>query len=256
MSETVEGTANRVDCPQCGAANETPSGRSFFPCAFCDATLFVDRAGVVQYYQLPRLLNADAARASLMRWMAGNQTVKHLDRKSTIAPPGALSFPMWMFRTRRRAGEEVYVEPAAPTPIPQLADLRVPAGNLVPYRGSEDGSEVIDAVVPASVAREWIDQRGIGQIHETALVRVPFWKFEYSFSGNGYQAMVDGSTGEVLAAIYPEKSEAPYYLVGVLGAVLFGIEGILISNLIVKFLAYAITSIPLALVAYLVTRKV
>jgi hypothetical protein len=45
-------------------------------------------------------------------------------------------------------------------------------------------------------------------------------------------------------------------LVAVLGLVLFGLEGLVISNLFVKFIAYAITAVPLALIAFWVTRKV
>jgi len=248
--------ARQVDCPQCGAASDVPSGDRFYPCPFCDATLFVDRSGVVQHYELPRLLDAEQALAALKRWMAGNDTVKDLDRKSAIGVPRSISFPMWTFRAQVRGGEEFFVEPAAPTPVPQLADLKIPAGKLLPYRGVSDGSEVVDATIPLEVAREWLEQRGVGATHETALIRVPLWRFEYSFSGSNYQALVEASTGEVLAAVFPEKSEAPYYLVGILGALLFGIEGLLISNLIVKLLAYSVTAVPLTLIAYLVTRKV
>ena len=54
----------------------------------------------------------------------------------------------------------------------------------------------------------------------------------------------------------PEKAESPYFLVAALGLILFGVEGLLISNLVAKFVAYAITAVPLTLLAYWVARKV
>ena len=71
-----------------------------------------------------------------------------------------------------------------------------------------------------------------------------------------YRALVEGSTGTVLAGVYPEKAESPYVLIAVLGLLLFGIEGLAISNLVVKLLAYAVTAIPLTLIAFWVARKV
>ena len=60
----------------------------------------------------------------------------------------------------------------------------------------------------------------------------------------------------MLAAVYPEKAESPYVLIAVLGLVLFGLEGLAISNPVLKILAYAVTAIPLTLIAYWVARKV
>ena len=59
-----------------------------------------------------------------------------------------------------------------------------------------------------------------------------------------------------MSAVYPEKAESPFYLVAGLGLVLFGLEGLLISNLFYKLMAYAVTAVPLTLLAYWVARKV
>ena len=101
MSSPAPASANTITCTQCGGENELASGRRLFQCQYCDATLFVDRGGVVNHYRLPPLLGADEARAALRRWMAGNETVKDLDKKSSLGGLRAVSFPMWLFRVRR-----------------------------------------------------------------------------------------------------------------------------------------------------------
>lgn len=253
MSEPL---ANTLRCPQCGGENPLPAGERLVGCAFCGATLFVDRSGLVSHYRLPRLLDAAAAAEALRRWMAGNQTVKDLDRKATVEPPAALSFPLWMFRTRSRGGEAVVIEPAAPTPVPQIVDLELPAGKLEPFHPEAAPAETMAATVPLETARGWLGKAGGGEITETSLVHVPFWRFTYRYRGEGYSALVEASTGTVLAAIFPAKSEAPYLLVAALGLLLFAVEGFLIANLFWKAVVYGVTAVPLFLVAWWVTRRV
>ena len=255
-SSPPEENASSVLCSQCGGKNEVSTGSRFVTCVFCDTTLFVDRAQVVFHYRLPPLLAQEEAAAALRRWMAGNETVKDLDRKSEIEAIEPISFPVWLFRTSQSGVESVYFEPAAPTPVPQVTDLSIPAGRLEPYRPEDDEMSVVDVQVPLETARGWLEQRKVGPIHETALVRVPFWRCRYQYGGKTYQAAVDASTGAVLAGVFPEKSESPYIAVAVLGLILFGAEGLLIGDLLVKLIAYAVTAIPLTLLAYWVARKV
>lgn len=256
MSDPVTASANTIACTQCGGENELASGRRLLRCQYCDATLFVDRGGVVNHYRLPPLLGADEARAALRRWMAGNETVKDLDKKSSLGAVTPVSFPMWLFRVRRGGREEAFVEPAAPTPIPQLADLKVPAGKLQPYSGESVEVAAVEATIPLETARGWLEQRGVGDPEETALVQVPLWRCSYRYQDTGYEALVDGSTGAVLASVYPEKSESPYVLVALLGLILFTIEGFVISNPVIKLFVFGITAVPLLLLAWWVTRKV
>ncbi len=81
-SSRPEESGSSVLCSQCGGKNEVPTGHRFVTCVFCDTTLFVDRAQVVFHYRLPPLLAEEEATAALRRWMAGNDTVKDLDRKA------------------------------------------------------------------------------------------------------------------------------------------------------------------------------
>jgi hypothetical protein len=256
-SRHPEEIESSVVCTQCGGKNEVPTGDQLVTCVFCNTTLFVDRARVVFHYRLPPLLTEEEALAALRRWMAGNDTVKDLDRKAEIEPLAAISFPVWLFRTMESGAEQVFFEPAAPTPVPQVTDLSIPAGRLEPYRPEDDETmRVVEVQVPLETALGWLEQRQVGPIHETALVRVPFWRGSYKYDGKTYYAAVDASTGEVLAGVYPEKAESPYVLVAVLGLVLFGAEGLLIGNLFVKLVAYGLTAVPLTLLAYWVARKV
>ena len=95
-----------------------------------------------------------------------------------------------------------------------------------------------------------------GGLLETALVHVPFWRASYDFGGRTYSALVEGSTGVVLASVFPEKAEAPYFLVAALGLILFGAEGLIIQDFFLKLLAYGVTAVPLLGLAWWVTRRV
>ena len=278
----AEPLTTTLTCPQCGADNPLPSGQRLVECTFCDATLFVDRSGLVSHYEVPRLLGAEEAEKALRRWMAGNDTVKGLDRQARLQSSVPLLFPMWMFRLRRSGGEVVRVEPAAPTTEPQLADLQVPAGQLRPYEGGakngpgrpdrpgpSDGGEAggetggetaapMPVQVPLETARGWLEQReGEGaRVSETALVHLPLWQCEYLYRGDPYTALVDGSTGAVLASRFPAKSEGPFWVVAILGVLLFLVEGLVVSNPGVKAVLYGVTAVPLFLLAWWVARKV
>lgn len=257
-------TAPALRCPQCGGENLLPSGERLLPCAFCGASLYVDRSGLVSHYRLPRLLDRSAAEQALRRWMAGNDTVKDLDTKAEGIELAPLSFPLWMFRCREGGGETVVGRPAAATPEPALADLAVPAGRLEPYGGSPvagedavDAAEAVEAVpasVPLDTARGWLPAGG--EVTETALVHVPLWRATYRFAGRPYAAVVEASTGAVLASVFPEKAETPYLAVAALGLVVFAVEGLLIFSPLWKAVAMGLTALPLVGAAWFVTSRV
>lgn len=244
-----------ITCPSCGAETQLPSGERLVSCAFCGSSLYVDRGDAVSRYRLPRLLDAAQARAALARWMAGNETVKDLDRKSRVSELVPVAFPVWMFRSDAGGGR-VFVEPAAPTPIPEIADLEVPAGELVADREGEASEETVEPTIPAATARGWLEGRGVESFSETALVRLPLWRARYVFAGREYQALVDGSTGRVLATVFPEKAESPFFLVAILGLIVFGVLGLAISHPLTKLVAFAVAAVPLWLLAFWVARRV
>jgi hypothetical protein len=255
-----DGSQGTVACPQCGGENVLPSGTELLVCSFCGASIFVDRSQVVIHYRLPRLLDEGQAREALRRWMAGNDTVKDLDSLATLGAVQPASFPMWLFRLRGARGESVLVEPAAATPIGELADLDLPAGKLEPFGGGEAGVEATDVTVPLATAKNWLVSRAgtnaAGDLAEQALVHVPLWRCAYQYAGKPYVALVEASTGRTFAAVFPAKAETPYIAVAALGFVLFLVEGFAIKNPFLKAVVYAVTAAPVLGVAYWVTRKV
>ena len=194
--------------------------------------------------------------------MAGNQTVKDLDRKSILSTAAPIWFPVWLFRlaaTGANGGEEVRVQPAAPTPISQLADLRIPAGELQPFTGEEQESSAPEGThqptIPIETARGWLGETA-ERVRETARVHIPLWECRYQYEGRGYVALVDGSTGAVLASVFPEKAESPFRLVAAIGLIFFTLAGLAIPHPLLKLMAYAVLALPLTLLAYWVSRKV
>lgn len=254
----LDGSQGKVACPQCGGENVLPTGTALLLCAFCGASIFVDRSQVVSHYRVPRLLDPAQAREALRRWMAGNDTVKDLDRLATIGAVSPLSFPLWLFRFAGGGGETVVVEPAAATPIGELADLDLPAGQLQPFGDGEAGVEATAVSVPLATAKGWLAQRpqAAGQVKEQALVHVPLWRCEYQYQGRTYVALVEASTGRTMASVFPAKAETPYWAVAVVGSLVFLIEGIALRNPFVKALVYAVTAVPMLGAAYWVTRKI
>jgi hypothetical protein len=251
-----------LKCPQCGGELTPASGERVVRCRYCDGTLWVDRGGLVSHYSLPWLLDQNAAGAALRRWMAGNQTVKDLDQKSTLTGLERTAFPMWLFRFETPRGEAVVVEPAAPTPNALVADLQVPAGKLEPYHEAAAGVAATAATVPLETARGWVGERLAtqrndgGRLVENALVEVPLWHCAYTYGGASYTALVDGSTGAVLASVFPAKRESPFIGVAALGLVLFLVAGLAFSNPLLKLASYAVIAAPLFGLAYVIARKV
>lgn len=246
-----------IVCPQCGGENDLPTGQRFFPCRYCGTSLYADRSGVVSYYRVPSRLDGTEAEAALRRWMAGNDTVRGLDTDSEIQNLEALDFPMWMFRIEEATGESTHTQPAAPLPIPMVLDLELPAGEIEPYREKSAAAEPIEITIPIETAQAWLRQKvGDTVVLESALVRISLWKCHYRYEGSDYVALVDASTGLVMASVYPEKSESPYYLVAGLSLVLFTLEGLIIGNPFLKVFAFTVTALPLVGLAYWVARRV
>jgi hypothetical protein len=74
--------------------------------------------------------------------------------------------------------------------------------------------------------------------------------------GRSYQAAVDGVSGKVFPADFPAKAETPFVGVAALAIIIFGLEGLLIQNLIFKLAAYAVSAVPILAIAWLTSRKV
>src|SRR5512139_3989585 len=98
-------------CTQCGGELHPDEGQIFLTCPYCNSTVFVDKTQVVFHWYLAPTMDEGKARASLARWMAGNQTVKDLDKKARLVGQTFEYFPIWLFKRRNIQGkEEIVIE--------------------------------------------------------------------------------------------------------------------------------------------------
>ena len=87
------------------------------------------------------------------------------------------------------------------------------------------------------------------QLAEASLVHLPIYVFKYDYSGQTYTALVEGSSGKVLANLFPAKAETPYLAVATLATVGF----LLLSCLpLAGYQIYRETGLLVGVAAYLV----
>ena len=248
----------QILCRQCSAPLPIEQGTQYVNCEYCGTTNFVDKGQTVFHYAVRETVRQDEALAALRRWMAGNETIKGLDKDAQIKQPVFQHFPMWFVRVSRNGKEEVYLEPAAALSVSELKHLSIPASDLEPYDHSLDDSAVV-ATVPYNAMLGWLkEEQGVEakEIQEVSLVHLPTYVFKYSYKDRRYTAVVDAATSEVFANIYPSKWEAPYLAIGAaafaayfcaalipLGGFLFG-DG---SGLGLGLLIYAAVAVVLAI---------
>lgn len=214
--------ATQLRCTQCGAELHPDEGQLFVTCASCNSTVYLDKSRVVFHYALAPTVDEGKARSLLAQWMAGNDTVKNLDKKSQVIAQTFEYFPLWYFKRRLQGKEEIVLEPAAATSVSELRRLSLPAGDLQRYDPSLD-TQAHAPTVPLQTALGWLQGRGLGaaDLAETALVHVPLYTFKYVFNNKTYTALVEAATGKVFANVFPPKAEAPYRLAGCASALAF-----------------------------------
>jgi DNA-directed RNA polymerase subunit RPC12/RpoP len=215
--------ANVFSCTQCGGELHPDEGQIFLTCPYCSSTVYLDKRQAVFHWYLAPTLDEAKARAALARWMAGNQTVKDLDKKARLVSATFQYFPLWYFKRRSQAGkEDILLEPAAAISVSELRNLKLLAGDLRKYDLGL-GAQAVEPTVPLDAVLGWLEERKIprDELTERALVHIPLYIFKYNFQGKDYLAIVEGGTGGVFANIYPAKAEAPYLLAGGITAGVF-----------------------------------
>jgi predicted RNA-binding Zn-ribbon protein involved in translation (DUF1610 family) len=215
--------SSTISCTQCGGELHPEQGQMFFTCPYCSATVYLDKSRVVFHWYLAPTLDEAKARASLARWMAGNETVKDLDQKARLTGAAFEYFPVWYFKHQLPGGkEDILLEPAAATSISEIRRVRLPGGDLRKYDSGLD-AQAQPPSVPLQTALGWLADRQVPQqeIAEQALVHIPMYTFKYVYQNRPYAAVVEAATGGVFANIFPAKAEAPYLMVGGLAAIVF-----------------------------------
>jgi DNA-directed RNA polymerase subunit RPC12/RpoP len=249
----------QVNCTQCGASLTVGATERLLDCPYCDTAIVVDGSQTLFHeVMLPTVKAADTG-AHLRRFLGGRDTVANLDQQAVLSEPVLEYFPFWAFTVAGERGDQLVLQPAAPSSLQGLQGLSLPAGNTRPMDPEVTGeAAVIEPEVPMETAREWLSGRfGDGvQVRRSVLYHLPLYRTPYSCKGETYRAAVDGVTGKVFPADFPAKAEAPYVLVAVLALAVFAVEGLLISNPIVKLLAYAVSAIPILGLAWMTSRKV
>lgn len=208
-----------VGCPKCGAKVEFDAGTKFVRCSYCSSQIFIDRSGAGFYYIIPFLVKEENAVGIFKRWAAGPTKAKFLDQRAQIASVKRQFFPVYLFKRDVDGGEMVKVEPAGSTTLPGLHSLKVPAGDLKIFDASYELGGVPLIQPDIEMSAYFAGLPGIGK--EQALVYFPIWTLDYVHEGKKYQAVIDGSSGEVFAADFPKRGSAPYMLVAGVGFVAF-----------------------------------
>jgi LSD1 subclass zinc finger protein len=261
----------QILCRQCSAPLPVEHGSQYVECEYCGTTNVVEKGQSVFHYAVQPTVDETESVAALRRWMAGNDTIKGLDREAKIERPEFEYFPMWLVRRRRGDEEDIFLEPAAALAVSELKHLSVPAGDLQPYdEAMEDAA--VRATVPYETMLGWLKEEHEvrpAEIHEVALVHLPVFHFVYSYKDRRFSALVDAATGRVFCNIFPAKWEVPYQTIGAVAFVAYflaafiPIGGYLISGgsgLALALLIYAgvvaALAIPLFSAAAAISKKV
>lgn len=247
-----------VSCTQCGAAIEPRADERLLVCPFCSTALVLDGSTTLFHEMMLPTIAAEQVSAHLRRFLGGDSTVADLDKKARLDPPRLEYFPFWAFTASDEHGDRVILQPAAPSSLQGLQGLELPAGSTRPMSvEAAAGVPVIGPEVPAETAREWLRARHGDRlsVRKTVLYHLPLYRTPYSWNGRTYQAAVDAVSGKVFPADYPSKAESPFVLVAVLALVVFGLEGFVIFNPLVKVLVYLVSAVPILGIAWLTSRK-
>ena len=229
MSDSPAIPEHQTQCTQCGGELHPDQGQIFLTCPYCSSTVYLDKSQVVFHWYLAPTLDEGQARQALFRWMAGNQTVKDLDKKSQVTEVKFQYFPIWYLKRRQANGsslaagkEDILLEPGAAISVSELRNLKLPAGDLRKYTSQLD-AEATAPSVPLDTALGWLEERQIprAEIVERALVHIPLYSYKYRYRDSEYLALVEGGTGGVVANIFPAKAEAPYQTIAVISALVF-----------------------------------
>lgn len=247
-----------IKCPQCGGDVKVIEEETFLTCEYCSSAIYIDKSKVVFHYMLKPTLDEAGAGASLRRWMAGSSTTKGLDKEAHMTKTEFIYFPIWYFKIKQGEKELIKIQPASPSPISGIRSLIIPAGDFRFYGpGDIANPSIKEPSVLYSSAVEWLKNEGVDAagISQSSLVHIPLYVFNYNYGESVYTAIVDGSSGKVMASEFPSKRELPYLVVGGGAAIIFFIEGMSMDFPLV-LVAYLITAFFVVIAAVYVAEKV
>ena len=241
-----------IKCTKCGAPIKFEPGDQFVKCSYCDTQLYIDRSGAGFFYIMPYFLDHAGADGTFKRWAAGPEKAKDLDRLAQVGNIRQQYFPVYFFKRTVDGQEKVMLEPARSTTLPGLHSLKVPAGDIKIF--DQNYKVDVELLKPDMDMTAYLT--GLpGQPKEQALLYFPLWAVSYKFNGHDYDAVIDGSSGEVFAADYPTRSSAPYFALAAAAFGAFFVEGLLTAAFGCG-LVLAIITLPVVFVAaYTILRR-
>src|SRR5262249_9016917 len=157
-----------------------------------------------------------SAGAQLRRWMAGNETVKDLEKHAKVLSQKLVYFPMWRFVAAQPQGDTEFSEPAASFLVADIKTIPLSGGSLHYFDAKKtEGLDLMTPDILLDSAIRWLQQRQVqaDSIRETNLIHIPFHYFQYDYKGKKYQVIVDGISGRILASIYPPKETLPFVMI-------------------------------------------
>ena len=229
-----------IKCPKCAAPNELDVGKKLLRCAFCNTDSYIDKSGAAFVYVLPYQMDDAGANGVFRRWTAASDKAKDLEGTHRIVEMKRQYFPVFLFRRDTDKGEQVLVQPAKSTTLPGLHRLKVPAGDLKVFDSKFDYGT-------AEISKPDIDMMAYmnnlpGKAKEQAMVFFPLFTVKYSYGGSTYDAVLDGSTGEVFSANWPPRKAGAYIGAAAVGFIVCAAEGFLIMyNAVVGVVALLVT---------------
>lgn len=261
----------QILCRQCSAPLPIEQGTQFVICEYCGTTNHVDKGRTVFHYAIRSTIHEEEATAALRRWMAGNETIKGLDREAQIKAPVFQLFPMWLVRVSQDGQEVIHLEPAAALSVSELKHVTIPASDLEPYDHTMD-PDAVEATVPYKAMLGWLQgEHNVKEpdISELSLVHIPIYIIKYTHKDRQYTAVVDAATGRVFANIFPSKWEAPYLAIGAAAFIAYLVASIVPSGgyligdgaglgigMLIYAIAIVVLAVPLFTIAATISAKV
>jgi len=214
-------------CPKCGAPLEVNSGTHIVTCPNCQTPTYIDRRGAIFFYQIPFSLDEKQANGVFKRWTSGPDRAKNLETTVKITQFKKEYFPVFSFKRNVGGKDTLAVYPARGTLLPGMHLLKIPPGNLIPYTGGKLDAPILEPDVPMDSCIESLTGTAISQ----SLIYFPIYEVEYTYNGQTYNLVIDGSSGDIFTGTSPNRSSVSF--AGVMGlATTIGFIGALLGCII------------------------
>jgi hypothetical protein len=236
----------QVACPQCSAPVTAQTETRFYRCSFCTSAFVIQGDRGVDQYTFSHQRDDRLAWSALTEHLERNQVETSLEK----GPVEFLTAPFWCFTLDSGATR---IAPAIPPPLPEVARVTLPGGDL---RFPQPGEEFSPPVVSLADA-----ERGLNgsSITRRVLVHLPLYIISYISQGVPFQALVSGADRKVYARNLPAVRGVViprhhFLMIGFYLLVLV-IEGLAIPRLEWRAVAFVLTVLAAWPLCYSILRR-